>query len=165
MTPVRLVRRDLMGDRGRLTLVPITQKKAKEFIALHHRHHKPSLGAVFCLAVAQGERLCGVAMVGRPVARGNADGLTLEVTRVATDGTKNACSVLYGAAWRVAKALGYHRVITYTLASEQGTSLVASSWRRVGDVRGRSWHTPSRPRTDGHPLQDKVRWEAGRGGA
>jgi len=79
---------------------------------------------------------------------------------VATDGTRNACSMLYGAAWRAAKALGYRKLITYTLASEPGTSLRAAGWSVVGEVRGRSWSCASRPRVDKHPLQDKLRWEA-----
>lgn len=142
-------------------MVPITQAEAKAFVDKHHRHHKPSVGAVFCLAVAQDETVCGVAMIGRPVARGNDDGWTLEVTRVATDGAKNACSMLYSAAWRVARNMGYRRVITYTLSSEPGTSLRGAGWKEIGEVRGRSWHTPSRPRVDTHPLQDKICWERG----
>lgn len=98
--------------------------------------------------------------MGRPVARHNDDGWTCEVTRVATDGCKNACSALYGAAWRAAKALGYRRLITYTLASEPGTSLRAAGWRVIGQVKGRSWWTPTRPRFDKHPTLDKIAWEA-----
>lgn len=98
-------------------------------------------------------------MIGRPVARALDDGLTLEVNRVATDGAKNACSALYGAAWRAARALGYRRLVTYTLATEPGTSLDAAGWKVVGQVTGRSWSCPSRPRDDKHPTTNKVRWE------
>jgi hypothetical protein len=84
----------------------------------------------------------------------------LEVLRVATDGTANACSMLYGAAWRAARALGWRKLITYTLVSEPGTSLRAAGWRVVGVVRGRSWDCASRPRVDRHPTLDKQRWEA-----
>lgn len=133
---------------------------AAEFCAQHHRHHKPPVGGLFAVAVAEGELVRGVAIVGRPVARGNADGWTAEVTRVATDGARNACSMLYGACWRAARALGYRKLITYTLASEGGASLRAVGWRTVAEVKGRSWDTPSRPRVDRHPLQDKLRWEA-----
>ena len=142
-----------------LKIVPITQSEAKAFVGQHHRHHNPSVGAVFCVAVADDERICGVAMAGRPVARANDDGWTLEVTRVATDGTKNACSMLYRSVWRAAKAIGYTRVITYTLKSESGVSLTAAGAKVIGETKGRSWHTPSRPRVDTHPLQDKLCWE------
>lgn len=103
-----------------------------------------------------------MAVVGRPVARHNDDDWTAEVTRLAVvDGQPNACSLLYGAAWRACRALGYRRLITYTLSTEPGTSLRAAGWRVVGEVRGRSWDTPTRPRVDRHPTQDKLRWEAG----
>jgi hypothetical protein len=101
-----------------------------------------------------------VCIVGRPVARHNDDGATLEVTRVASDGCPNACSCLYGASWRAAKALGYGRLITYILESEAGTTLKASGWRLVGKRGGGSWSVPSRPRVDKHPLQKKFLWEA-----
>lgn len=133
--------------------------KAKEHIASLHRHHKPPVGALFAVGVAdESGKVVGVATVGRPVARMLQDGYTAEVTRVATDGTPNACSALYGACWRAARALGWKTLITYTLVSEPGTSLVASGWKVLGTVRGRSWTTPSRPREDKHPLEDKIKW-------
>lgn len=143
-----------------LSIAPITISDAREFIAQHHRHHQPPVSALFAVSVADGDTVRGVAVVGRPVARGNQDGWTAEVTRVATDGARNACSMLYGACWRAARALGYHRLITYTLASEGGASLRAAGWRVIGQVRGRSWSCKSRPRVDRHPSQDKLRWEA-----
>lgn len=143
-----------------LALTPITLAEANAFVAKHHRHHKPVPGAKFCLAVSNGTEVHGVAIVGRPVARPLDDGWTLEVNRVATDGTKNSCSMLYGAAWRAARAMGYRKLITYTLASESGSSLRAAGWKVVAEVSGRSWSCPSRPRIDTHPLQDKLRWEA-----
>src|SRR5690242_9566683 len=115
----------------RLSLVPITLTDAHEFVRQHHRHHRP---------------VVGVAVVGRPVARGLQDGYTAEVTRLATDGCRNACSMLYGAAWRAARALGYRRLVTYILASEPGTSLRAAGWKCLGEVKGRSWDCASRPR-------------------
>lgn len=142
-----------------LSLVPVTIGDARAFVALHHRHHPAPVSALFAVAVAEGERVCGVALVGRPVARMLQDGWTAEVTRCCTDGTPNACSKLYAAAWRAARALGYRRLVTYTLAEEPGTSLRAAGWREVGSVRGRSWHCPSRPRVDRHPTQKKIRWE------
>ena len=144
----------------RLRLVPITRAEAKAFVAKHHRHHRPSLGDVFSIACAVGDRIVGVAMIGRPVARGLCDGHTLEVTRVATDGYRNACSFLYGAAWRAARALGWSRLVTYTLAEEGGASLRAAGWRCIGQAGGGSWSCKSRPRVDLHPTQSKIRWEA-----
>lgn len=143
-----------------LELVPITQREAAAFVDQHHRHHRPSRGAKFCLAIAEDGEIVGVAMVGRPVSRLADDGWTLEVTRVCTLGTRNACSLLYRAAWRAAKAMGYRRVITYTLASESGASLRGAGFRVVGEVKGQAWSRPSRPRVDLHPAQDKIRWEA-----
>lgn len=124
-----------------------------------HRHHRPVVGHKFSLGASLGSNLVGVCIVGRPVARGRDDGITLEVTRLCTDGTLNACSFLYGAAARAATALGYHRIGTYILASEPGTSLKAAGWRLVKVVSGRSWSCPSRPRKDNHPLGDKVLYE------
>lgn len=143
-----------------LTVIPLPLDEANAFVMEHHRHHGPVVGAKFSLGVAKGERVCGVAIVGRPVARALDDGLTLEVTRVATDGTRNAASALYGAARRAAFALGYRKLVTYTLTTEPGTSLRAAGWRVVGAVNGRSWSCASRPRVDKHPTQDKLRWEA-----
>ena len=143
-----------------LQLVPIGIGDACEYVERVHRHHHSPLGGLFAIAAARGEEIVGVAIVGRPVARGNQDGWTAEVTRLASDGSKNVCSLLYGAAWRAARAMGYRRLITYTLSTEPGTSLRAAGWKVVGSVRGRSWTTPSRPRVDRHPLQEKLRWEA-----
>jgi hypothetical protein len=97
--------------------------------------------------------------VGRPVARHLDDGWTVEVNRVATDGTRNACSMLYAASWRAARAMGYRRMVTYTLDTEPGTSLRAAGWKIVGEVTARSWSCPSRPRVDKSPHQGKLRWE------
>jgi hypothetical protein len=143
-----------------LEIVPLPLDEANAFVRQHHRHHPPVAGAKFCLGAAEGDRVCGAAIIGRPVARHLDDGWTLEVTRLATDGTRNAASALYGAARRAAFALGYRRLVTYTLASEPGTSLRAAGWRLIGEVRGRSWSRPLRPRVDKHPTQDKLRREA-----
>lgn len=101
----------------------------------------------------------GVAIVGRPVARSLDDGVTAEVTRLCTDGAPGACSFLYGAAARAAFALGFKRIGTYILKAESGASLVGAGWRLIHETRGRSWDTPSRPRVDRHPTQDKLRFE------
>lgn len=143
-----------------LTVRPITLRAANEFVVEHHRHHKPARGCVFCASVWD-DRLVGVAIVGRPVARGLQDGATCEVVRVCTDGTPNACSKLYGTVARAARALGYTRIVTYTLAEEGGASLRAAGWKVDAErTGGGSWHTPSRPRVSTHPLQPKVRWAA-----
>jgi hypothetical protein len=147
-----------------LMIVPTSIQDAKEFVAQVHRHHKPPTSGLFAVgvAVAIGSdpiRICGVAIVGRPSSRVLQDGWTAEVTRVATDGTKNACSMLYAACWRAARSLGWRKLITYTLASESGISLRAAGWRVVGQTDGRSWNCKSRPRVDHAPLQDKLRWE------
>ncbi len=142
-----------------LGIVPISFDEACAFVAAHHRHHRPPQGHKFSMAVADGGKIVGVAIVGRPVSRHLQDGWTLEVTRVATDGTPNACSALYGACRRAAWALGYRRLITYTLPDEGGSSLRAAGYRCLGIAGGGSWSVPSRPRVDKHPLQQKLRWE------
>ena len=142
-----------------MELRPITVRAASRFVAEHHRHHDPPRGAKFCLAAWHEGQLVGVAMVGRPVSRMLDNGLTAEVIRVATDGTRNACSFLYAAAKRAAQAMGYRKVLTYTLESEGGASLRAVGWHRVGVAGGGSWSVPSRPRIDHHPLQQKIKWE------
>lgn len=142
----------------RLTIVPIHFAEACAFIEKHHR--KP-LSHKFSLAVAdETGTIRGVATVGRPVSRILDDGWNLEVNRVATDGCKNACSALYGAAWRAARALGYRRLLTYTLPSESGASLRGAGWSIVGETSNpRGWSCQTRPRVDLHPKQLKIRWE------
>jgi tRNA A37 N6-isopentenylltransferase MiaA len=146
-----------------LEIVPITIKGANALVASFHRHHKPVVGALFAIGIqdtATGEPI-GAAIVGRPVARMLQDGFTAEVTRlVVKEGFPNACSMLYSSSWRAARALGYRRLITYILESEDGTSLKASNWRCLGVCGGGSWDRENRPRTDKHPIDKKVRWEA-----
>lgn len=142
-----------------LELQPMFLDEASAFIDRYHRHHKPPQGYVFAIGVNDGEKVVGVITVGRPVARGNQDGWTAEVTRCCTDGTKNAASMLYAAAWRAARAIGYRRLITYTLKSEPGTSLKAAGWKVIGETHGRGWNHRSRPRVDTHPLGQKTIWE------
>lgn len=140
-------------------LRPITQTEAFAFIREHHRHHGVPVGALWWHAAHDDDgRLCGVAIVGRPVARRLDDGLSCEVTRLCTDGTPNACSLLYGAARRVGIDKGYRRGITYILESEDGASLKASGWSFLGTTPGRSWSVPSRPRVDKHPIGPKGRY-------
>jgi len=143
-----------------LELVPIDLSEANLFVERNHRHHRAVVGHKFSIGLSNGEEIVGVVIVGRPVSRHLDTGMTLEVTRLCTDGTSNSCSMLYGAAWRAAKALGYKKLITYILSSESGGSLVASGWRCLGEAGGGSWNAKSRPRVDKHPLQRKLKWEA-----
>lgn len=145
---------------GRLRSVPVTRDEALAFIARHHRHAGRPVGYRFAIGVQAGDRLVGVATAGRPVARMLDDRLTVEVTRVCTDGTPNACSMLYAACWRAARALGYRRAVTYTLASEPGTCLRAAGWLRDALLVARpGWNTPRRPRVSrGADNVARVRW-------
>lgn len=139
--------------------VPVTLRDANAFVQQHHRHHPKARGCVFCLGVSESDRVVGVAIVGRPKARNLQDGWTAEVTRVATDGTRNACSFLYGAAWRAARSIGYRRLVTYTLPAEGGASVRAAGWKCLGEAGGGSWSRKERPRVDHAPTQRKIRWE------
>lgn len=142
-----------------LELVPITLKEANAFVQQHHRHHKPVAGHKFSIAASDGEKIVGVAIVGRPVSRYLDNGLTLEVNRLCTDGTRNACSFLYSAAWRAARNLGYKKLITYILKSENGSSLKAAGWKCVGECGGLRWNGRSAPKVDLYPAQMKLRFE------
>ncbi len=146
-----------------LSVVPMTFKEAAAFVTENHRHHPAPVGHKFSIGVAdERSTVVGVAMVGRPVARHYDDGWTLEVNRTCTDGTPNANSMLYGAAWRAARAMGYHRLITYTRADEAGSSLKAAGWHIIAQRQARSgWGAPSRPRVDttDYGIQ-RTLWEA-----
>lgn len=117
-----------------LEICPMTLKEANAYVEQHHRHHKPVVGHKFSIGCSDGEKIVGVAIVGRPVARHLDDGWTLEVNRLCTDGTRNACPMLYAAAWRAARAMGYKRLVTYILESESGVSLKAAGWKCVGQA-------------------------------
>ena len=145
----------------RLIVVPTSLAAANAFVKEHHRHHKPVVGHKFSIAVSLGGVIVGVAIVGRPVSRVLDNGWTLEVNRCCTDGTRNACSVLYGAAWRAARALGFVRLITYTLIAEGGASLRGAGWNCVGERGGGNWNTKNRPRVDTTPALQipKFLWE------
>lgn len=143
-----------------LSVCPVKLPEANAFVRLHHRHHKPVVGHKFSLGAVMGGELVGVAIIGRPVSRMRDDGKTLEVTRLCTDGTRNACSFLYGASARAAFALGYQRIGTYILASEGGASLRATGWKLLGERGGGSWDRESRSRTDSHPTEPKMLFEA-----
>jgi hypothetical protein len=145
----------------KLAHAPISLEEANAFVASKHRHHPSVVGHKFSIAAFLGEQLVGVVIVGRPVSRHRDDGATLEVTRLCTDGTANACSFLYGKAARAAFALGYRRIGTYTLPNEGGASLRASGWTLIGERGGGEWSVPSRPRAPAkHPTETKWLWEA-----
>ncbi len=144
----------------KLYATPIRAIDAKAYIAKHHRHHDPpKVGVIFNIAICdESGKIRGVAMIGRPVSRVLADGYTVEVLRVATDGVRNGCSFLYGMARRIAFDMGFRRLVTYTLPAEGGASLKASNWRPDGETIGRSWSCPSRPRPNAVNLGNKHRW-------
>lgn len=139
----------------KLRHVKIGLDEANAFVRLYHRHHKPVAGHLFSIGAVLndlvGQEIVGVVIVGRPVSRMRDDGETVEVTRLCTNGEKDACSFLYGAASRAAFALGYRRIGTYILNSEPGTSLRAAGWKLIGERGGKSWSRESRPRVDKHP--------------
>jgi hypothetical protein len=153
-----------------LTLAPVTKDRARRFVGDLHRHNLPpaktSVFQVGCVDETGNVR--GVAIVGYPIARALHDGATLEVWRVCTDGTRNACSMLYGSCKRAAKALGYRRLYTYTLQSEPGASLKASGWvldAELAERGGWGHHSVARPRVDVDlfgieraPTAAKYRW-------
>lgn len=128
--------------------IPITLKEAQEFVDKYHRHHKKAQGDKFRIGAEVDGELVGIVQVGRPVSRYLDDGYTLEVIRLCVNGDhKNVCSFLYSKSARIAKELGYHKIITYILESEMGTSLIASGWHLDAEnVGGGCWSVPSRPR-------------------
>ena len=150
-----------------LEIVPITLKEAKAFVKAHHRHNKPPTGWKFGVGVQSNGLLVGVATAGRPVSRALDDGRTLEVNRTCTDGTRNANSMLYGAVWRAAKAMGYRKAITYTQCEESGASLRAAGWVRAKELPARpSWVASTKDpslRLKRDPVGNggvaRVRWE------
>ena len=142
-----------------MRIVPLSLREANAFVARHHRHHPPARGCKFCLGLADDDGVHGVAIVGRPVARLLDDGLTAEVTRLCTDGAPNACSRLYRAAWRACAAMGYRRLLTYTLPEEGGASLRGAGFHFAGEAGGGSWSRGARPRSDRAPTGRKHRWE------
>lgn len=141
-----------------LIVIPIHFREACAFIRQYHRHHLPPQGHKFSIGVSDSRRIVGVAIIGRPVARRLDNAWTAEVTRVCTDGTKNACSKLYGAASRIAREMGYRQLITYIRDTENGVSLQAAGWQCLGRAGGLSWNTKARPKVDKHPRQYKIKY-------
>ena len=148
-----------MGRGEALALTPISLREANAFVERNHRHHKGVTGHKFSIGCTRDGELVGVAIMGRPVSRYLDDGLTLEVNRLCTTGAENACSMLYGAAARAARAMGYQKIITYTLDTEPGTSLRAAGWQCAGPAGGERWTGKRRPAADLYPAQMKLRYE------
>lgn len=141
-----------------LTIAPISLRDANDYVTAFHRHHKAVRGCKFCIAaIDDSGEIVGVAICGRPVSRYLDDGETLEINRLCTDGARNACSKLYGACSRIAKEMGYRKVITYILQSENGSSLKASNFTCEGEAGGKIW-TGKRCRDNGVPQELKTRW-------
>lgn len=146
-----------------LHIRPISLRDACAFIAIHHRHNKPPRGHKFSIAAYMGDDIVGVATAGRPIARLLDDGFTLEVNRTCTDGTPNANSILYGAVWRAAKAMGYKKCVTYIQADETGASLRAVGWIKAEDLKPRPSWAESSNRAGRDPIGNggiaRQRWE------
>lgn len=161
-SPCRLLTGCRCRNRRRwkmLEVCPMTLREANAYVEQYHRHHGPVVGHKFSIGLSDGEKIVGVAIVGRPVARHLDDGWTLEVNRLCTDGTRNACSMLYAAAWRAARAMGYKRLVTYILDTENGASLRAAGWKCIGQAGGLRWTGKRRPEVDLCPAQMKIRFE------
>lgn len=141
-----------------LRIVHLELKEANALVSKFHRHHKPAVGHRFSIGVEDDGRLCGACIVGRPVARAVDQHDIVEITRLVTDGTKNACSILYAAAARAAKELGYKKIQTYILENEPGTSLIAAGWIYEANTRAQSWNQGKRKRRDDQPTCSKQRW-------
>jgi hypothetical protein len=145
-----------------LTVIPVSLLQANEFVEAHHRHHKPLRFHKYSIGAAKDGKLIGVVIVNRPVNVAMDDGFTLEVARLCTDGTRNACSFLLSRAAQAAKAMGYQRIQTYTTEEEtlksRGASMWASGWLYSHVSKGGTWNHRCRPRTDKHPTGDKLCW-------
>ena len=140
-----------------MNAVRVELSELNDFVALHHRHHKPVQGHRFSIGVECGGKLVGVASVGRPVARNTDQKYVAEVTRLATDGNKNACSFLYGKAARIAKEMAFTKIQTFILPSESGASLKAAGWTCEGQTQQGSWNNRPNRRTD-QPTMPKIKW-------
>jgi hypothetical protein len=149
-----------------LRVAPIYHSEANEWVRRWHRHNKPTLGAIFCVSVKDdNDAVRGVAIVGRPLARHLDDKETLEILRVATDGERNACSMLYGACRKIGRAMGYKRIVTYSLPEEGGASLRAAGYRFDGEAGGSGAMWGNRPNRAADAIGDdlvggKWRWVA-----
>jgi hypothetical protein len=146
----------------RLDYAPCELREARDFVTRVHRHHRAPRAHRFSIKATVNWHTVGVAICGRPVGRHQQDGNTLEITRLCTDGTPNAVSFLVGVVKRAARALGWKRLISYTLIEENGASWRASGMTQTGITRGGKWsgtYGDGKKRSNDHPLQEKRRWE------
>ena len=142
-----------------MIIQPISLAAANSMVVQWHRHSGQVRGHRFSLGLFDElGPLLGVVIVGRPVSRVLDNGSTVEITRLTTDGTRNACSMLYAAACHEARRRGFSLCVTYTLATETGASLRAAGFTHVADVTPRQWDAPSRPRSRRTPVP-RHRWE------
>lgn len=142
----------------RLATLPLTRDDCNAFVDEHHRHHEGVVGYRYGIGARLGTKLVGCAVVGRPRAKLIDQYQVVEVTRCCTDGTRNACSFLYGKSDQLARLVGFDAIFTCILASERGTSLRAAGWRYVYTTRGGTQSRPSRPRVDKSPVEPKQVW-------
>jgi hypothetical protein len=144
---------------GSMTAVPVTLRQAQAFVGAMHRHHKAPVAHRWSVGAKKGGVLVGVVVVGRPVARLTDQYEIAEVTRLCTDGTKNACSFLYGVAARISREMGFTRIQTFILPSESGVSLRAAGWSfdGVSEKSGSGWQS-RRGRDNTQPKEPKQRW-------
>lgn len=144
---------------SKLKAVPLELKQANAFVDMLHRHHDPVFRDKFRVGAMLDGKLVGVVQIGRPVSRMLDDGKTVEVTRLCSDGTENVCSFLYGKAAKIAREMGFSKIITYILQTEPGTSLRAAGWTLEAEkCGGGSWDKPSRRRATTAPEMPKQRW-------
>ena len=152
----KLLQGSFLGTDSRMVVAGVPLKEANDFVRVWHRHHNPVPGHRFSLAAIKRGAVCGVAIVGRPVSSNTCQETIVEVVRLATNGERNACSKLYGAAAREAKKRGFASIQTFTLPEEGGASLRAAGWENVGMSEGRPWdHRPGRVSINRGP---KLKW-------
>lgn len=142
-----------------MKIIPMHLKQAQEFISKYHRHNIPPVGGKFAIGCISDGNLCGTAICGRPISRMLDNGNVLEIYRCCTNGTRNACSMLYGACLRIARNMGYKEVITYTLVSENGASLKASNFIYDGLSGGLEWTGERKRKYYVSPKERKIRWK------
>lgn len=147
----------ILEKRKSRQIRPITLKAANDFVNKYHRHHTGTVGCKFSVGLFEGDKMIGAAICGRPVSRRLDYGEICEINRLCTLGDVNACSMLYGACCRIAREMGYRKIITYILQSESGVTLKASNFTCDGKAGGTHW-TGERDRGQAIPHEMKMRW-------
>lgn len=139
---------------------PTTLKEANAFVGEEHRHHPPVVGHRWSMGCQADGKLVGVVIVGRPKARQTDQYMIADVTRLATNGHRNACSFLYARATHIARLMGFESIQTFILESEPGSSLKALEqlgWKRIGPTKDGEWRTRKGRRKQ---LDEKtIKWE------